>query len=187
MNFNTHSDLKGKHAFLSASKYHWTNYDEEKLKTVFYNFLAVERGTEDHEFACTCIRRGQRLPRTKATLNQYVNDSIAYHMIPEVTLYFSDNCFGTADAIHFDEKSGQLRIHDLKTGDTPASFRQLEIYAALFCLEYKKQPKDLAIELRIYQSGEVLCHYPEPDDISRIMNLIIRFDRLLEKEKARVA
>lgn len=187
MNFNAHGNLEGKHAFLSASKYHWTNYDEEKLKTVFHNFMAAQHGTEDHAFACTCIKRKQKLPRTKDTLNKYVNDAIAYRMTPEVVLYYSDNCFGTADAIYFNEQTNELRIHDLKTGETPASMKQLEIYTALFCLEYRKNPDDLAMELRIYQSEEVLCHYPEPEDIQRIMNQIIRFDRILEKEKARDA
>ena len=40
MNFNKHSDLEGCHAFLSASKYHWINYDDEKLVTAYENFLA---------------------------------------------------------------------------------------------------------------------------------------------------
>ena len=31
MNWNRHSDLEGSHAFLSASKYHWINYDADKL------------------------------------------------------------------------------------------------------------------------------------------------------------
>ena len=33
MRFADHSDLKGLHAFLSASKYSWVNYDPEKLDT----------------------------------------------------------------------------------------------------------------------------------------------------------
>ena len=31
MKFNDHSRLEGAHAFLSASKYHWVNYDDAKL------------------------------------------------------------------------------------------------------------------------------------------------------------
>jgi hypothetical protein len=31
MNFNEHSTLVGQHAFLSASYYHWINYDDQKL------------------------------------------------------------------------------------------------------------------------------------------------------------
>lgn len=183
MNFNRHSEIEGKHAFLSASKYHWVNYDPEKLKTVYWNYRAAERGTELHDFARRCIKLGIRLPKSKNSLNQYVNDAIGFRMIPEQPLYFSDNCFGTADAISFDEKTKTLRIHDLKTGDIPANPKQLEIYAALFCHEYKKHPQEIAIELRIYQSGEVLQHFPDPNDIQQIMNLIVQFDRIIEKEK----
>ena len=43
MNFNEHLDLKDKHAFLSPSKYHWINYDDEKLDTTYFKAMAVER------------------------------------------------------------------------------------------------------------------------------------------------
>ena len=161
MNFNRHFEIEGKHAFLSASKYHWVNYDSEKLKTAYWNYRAAERGTELHDFAKRCIKLGIRLPKSKNSLNQHVNDAIGFRMVPEQPLYFSDNCFGTADAISFDEKTRMLRIHDLKTGETPASPKQLEIYAAIFCHEYKKNPQEISIELRIYQGGEVLQHFPD--------------------------
>ena len=32
VNFNNHYNLEGQHAFLSASNYHWINYDEEKIE-----------------------------------------------------------------------------------------------------------------------------------------------------------
>ena len=32
MIFNKHSNLEGQHAFLGASKFHWINYDEDKIK-----------------------------------------------------------------------------------------------------------------------------------------------------------
>lgn len=185
MNFNTHYDLEGKHAFLSASKYHWTNYDPEKLEIVWRSWKAAQHGTELHDFAKRCIELKQRLPKSHNTLNQYVNDAIGFRMTPEQPLYFSDNCFGTADTISFNEKTGELRIHDLKTGETPASHRQLEVYAAMFCLEYKKKPEELTFELRIYQSGEVSITNPDPKDIRDIMNTIIRFDRIIEKLKAK--
>ena len=35
MTFNEHSRLIGQHAFLGASKYHWINYDVDKLATVY--------------------------------------------------------------------------------------------------------------------------------------------------------
>ena len=110
MNFKKHSDLEGRHAFLSASKYHWINYDEEKLSDTYLKYLATQRGTELHAFACQCIRLGVKLPRTRKTLNMYVNDAIGYKMTPEQPLYYSENCFGTADTISFNKNL--LRIHD---------------------------------------------------------------------------
>jgi len=62
-------------------------------------------------------------------------------MTPEQVLYYSGNCFGTADSIAF--KNNLLRIHDLKTGAVPAHMEQLFIYDALFCLEYRIHPQDL--------------------------------------------
>ena len=105
MNFNKHSALEGQHAFLGASKYHWINYDESKVADSYTKFLAIQRGTILHDFAVRCITLGQRLPKSKKTLNMYVNDAIGYKMTPEVVLYYSDNCFGTTDAICFNKNS----------------------------------------------------------------------------------
>ena len=146
MNFNKHYDLNGRHAFLSGSKYHWINYDEEKLAATYEKYLAVQKGTELHAFAAEAIRLKQKL-KGKTTISMYVNDAIGYGMVPEQILYYSDNCFGTADAISF--KKRLLRIHDLKTGETPASIHQLEVYDAIFCLEYDIQPGSIDHELRI--------------------------------------
>jgi len=180
--FNKHSNLEGQHAFLGPSKYHWINYDEYKLIEAYSKFTAAQRGTELHEFAAQCIRLGQKLPKSKKTLNMYVNDAIGFKMIPEQPLYYSENCFGTADAISFRNKT--LRIHDFKSGVIPAHMEQLEIYAALFCLEYKVNPADINIELRIYQSDQVLCHNPTAEDIVHIMDKIITFDKLINKIKS---
>lgn len=177
MNFNKHWELRGKHAFLSASNYHWLNYDSDKLISVYENFKAKERGTRLHEFASEAIELGVKLSNSKRTLNRYVNDAIGFGMTPELILYYSDNCFGTADAVRYDGR--ELRIHDLKTGKTPASFHQLEIYAALFCLEYDVNPIDIDICLRIYQLDEVLEENPEPEEILAIMDIIIEFDKVI--------
>lgn len=182
MIFNKHSNLEGQHAFLGPSKYHWINYDEDKLIEAYSKFTAAQRGTELHEFAAQCIRLGQKLPKSKKTLNMYVNDAIGFKMTPEQPLYYSENCFGTADAISFRNKT--LRIHDFKSGVIPANMKQLEIYAALFCLEYKVNPADINIELRIYQSDQVLCHNPTAEDIFHIMDKIITFDKLINKIKS---
>lgn len=183
MNFNKHSNLEGQHAFLGASSYHWLNYDEEKLVEVYSNHLAKVRGTILHDFAAQCIRLGQKLPKSEKTLNRYVNDAIGFKMTPEVLLYYSDNCFGTADTISFSKNL--LRIHDYKSGVTPASMKQLRIYAALFCLEYKVKPSTIDFELRLYQNDEVEIEHPTPDMIMTIMEKIINGDRIIEKVKER--
>lgn len=181
MNFNKHSNLEGQHAFLGASKYHWINYDETRVADSYSKFLAAQKGTVLHDFAAQCIKLGQKLPKSQKTLNMYVNDAIGFKMIPEQVLYFSENCFGTADAITF--RNGLLRIHDLKTGVTPAHMEQLEIYAALFCLEYKMKPSDIDMELRLYQSNEILVHNPTAEDIVPIIDKIITFDKIISKIK----
>lgn len=60
---------------------------------------------------------------------------------------------------------------------------QLEIYAALFCLEYKVKPADIEIELRLYQNNEILYHTPTVEDIAPIMDKIITFDKVIRKIK----
>lgn len=182
MNFLRHSDLEGQHAFLGASKYHWINYDEQKVADAYSKFLAVQKGTILHDFAAQCIRLGQKLPRSQKTLNMYVNDAIGFKMTPEQVLCYSENCFGTADAISF--RNNFLRIHDYKSGVIPAHMEQLMIYAALFCLEYKYKPSEIEIELRIYQSDEVIVHNPTPDEIFAIIDKIIAFDKIITKIKS---
>lgn len=193
MIWNQHLGLEGTHAFLSASGYHWLNYTDEKLISVYKNNLAKQKGTELHEFASTCIKLKQRLPRSDKALNAFVNDAIGYRMDSEVLLYFSMNCYGTADAISFSKQPKTdrmiLRIHDLKTGETPAKMDQLIVYAALFCLEYKMKPGEIDIELRIYQGHEVLYYNPKPEEILPVMDIIIRFSKLIDtiKEEEGVA
>lgn len=181
MNWNRHSEIEGSHAFLSASKYHWINYDDERLVEAYNSYMAAERGTELHDFAARCINLRQKLPRSAKTLNSYVNDAIGYRMQTEQSLYYSDNCYGTADSISFDGKL--LRIHDLKTGKIPAKMEQLMVYAALFCLEYKIDPSKITMELRIYQNDEVVYFSPDYKDINEIIKKIKRFDVLIEKIK----
>lgn len=181
MIFNNHSNLAGQHAFLGASKYHWLNYTDEKLADTYSRQQATQRGTILHDFAAQCITLGQKLPRSTKTLNMYVNDAIGFKLTPEQVLYYSPNCFGTADAISFKDKF--LRIHDLKTGVIPAHVEQLEIYAALFCLEYKVKPQDIGMELRLYQNNEVITHNPDPEKIHYIMQKIVHFDNIIENIK----
>lgn len=181
MNFNKHYGLEGKHAFLSASQYHWLNYTDDKLRDRYHNWKAAERGTEIHALAAKLIDMRVKLPRSNQTLNMYVNDGIGYRMQTEQILYFSENCFGTADSISFTKDL--LRIHDLKTGVTPAHMEQLEIYAALFCLEYNKKPNDIGMELRLYQNDERIIFEPTAEDILPIMDKIITCDRIITEMK----
>lgn len=180
MNFAKHSNLEGLHAPFSPSKSSWLRYDEDKALTVYRNMRAKEIGTRLHAWAKETIDLGIKQPRSKKTLYAYVNDAIGFKMSTEVVLYYSDYFFGTADAICF--RNNFLRIHDLKTGMHEASMEQLEIYAALFCLEYRVKPNELdGCELRLYQSDEVICHVPDPKDILVIMNKIVQLNKALEQ------
>lgn len=186
MHWDKHSELEGRHSFLSPSKYHWVNYTEDKLRLSYLRHLATMNGTLLHEYAASAIKNKRRQPRNNDTVNMYINDAIGFKMKPEQPLKYSDNCFGTADAISYDEKRKLLRIHDLKTGEIPAHIEQLEIYAALFILEkgFKlgiRSPEEINIELRIYQNGEVLIENPEPSKIAEIMAKIVAFDKIIEE------
>ncbi len=182
MIFNTHSELYEKHAFLSPSNYHWLNYNDEKLEARFVASMAARRGTDLHNLAHEAIRLGVKLSKTNRALSTYVNDAIGFKMNCEQPLFYSVNCFGTADTISF--RRGKLRIHDLKTGATRTSEHQLEVYAALFCLEYSISPFDIDIELRIYQRDEIKIFEPFAETISEIMDKIIQFDLQIEQMKA---
>jgi len=181
MIFNTHSGLDGKHAFLSPSNYSWLNYDEQKLTNRYFSVMAAKRGTDLHALAHEAIRLGIKLSKTNQALSTYVNDAITYKMTCEQTLFYSTNCFGTADTISF--RRNKLRIHDLKTGITATSEKQLEVYAALFCLEYGVDPSTIGIELRIYQRDEIRIFEPNPEIIYSIMDTIVEFDNYIEAIK----
>lgn len=179
MKFNVHKNLGGLHAPFSASQSYWLRYDDEKAMEVYASKKASELGTRLHQWAKDTIDLRIKQPKSKKTLYSYINDAIGYRMDTEVVLYYSERFFGTADAICF--RNGKLRIHDLKTGKTPVHMDQLEVYAALFCLEYKLKPGDIDIELRIYQNDEIIVHEPTTDDIAHIMDKIIHLDKLLEQ------
>lgn len=205
MNWNRHSNLEGSHAFLSASKYNWLTKTNEELVQSYTNSYSQAIGTLMHAYAADCIKFREKLRKTDARgakfdlmrrgipefaidirsffpiVMTYVNDSIDYQMDPEVLLYYSDLCFGTADAI---QVSGNvLRIHDLKTGVTPAKTDQLMIYAALFFLEYGYKPEKMRTELHIYQMDDIIVREPEVEEIREVMNAIVEKDRVLQKLK----
>ena len=185
MIFHEHRNLEGQHAFLSPSKYYWVDYTPERLAEAYRSAKAVTEGVELHDFARRCIECKVKLPRKKATLNLYVNDAIKYGLTPEQPLYYSDNCFGTADAIGFDEATQTLRIFDLKTGSGRTDMRQLRIYAALFFLEYDIpiQEGDVMTILRIYQNREFREEVVDAVDILTVMDTIVNFDILVNQFK----
>jgi hypothetical protein len=178
MLFNKHSDYVG---------HHWINYTDQKIDAFVISNLAARRGSELHALAAELIRLDVKLPKNNKTLNSYVNDCLGFRLQPEVVLFYSPNCFGTADGVGF--RNNKLRIFDLKTGITPTSFNQLYVYAALFCLEYEMKPMQIETELRIYQNDEVKFlpssdGLADPDFITHVMSRIVYFDRRINEIRA---
>ena len=171
MNFNKHSELDGKHAILSPSKPYWLNYSQDQMVNYLRSQRAAQEGTELHEIAASLIRKGLKLRGSTQTLTAYVNDASGYGMTPEVALKYSDTCFGHADAVDFNH--GVLRIHDLKTGSGPVHMEQLEIYAALFLLEYERalgeNPLNTKVNLRIYQNDDIQEYSPDKDRMESLI------------------
>ena len=184
MNWNKYSNLKGTHAPIGASNYHWLTDDEGKLRERYISLKAKEKGTKLHELAEQMILMRVRAENNNKTFNMYVNDAIGFDMKPEQVLYYSDNIYGTADAIKFSHNL--LRIHDLKTGVKPASELQLYIYAALFCLADNKKPGKIDMELRIYQNDDIKEFHPTADVIAPIMDKIIWADKVINQLKGEI-
>lgn len=207
--WNDHHLLTGKHALMGGSNFHWLNWTNENFEERYYAHFSTDMGTSLHQLASDCIKSRTKLNKgdrhiidltlykagipssafdTEAILMNmipFVNDAIGFHMDSEILLYYSPYCFGTADAIGFDERNRILRIHDYKSGTTPAHIEQLMIYAALFCLEYHKHPKNFVTKLRIYQSMDIVEVVPEPAEIEAIMNIIITRSRQIDKFRER--
>lgn len=213
MEFNKHIQLQGKHAMLSASSWRWLNDDTESLTNRIRSQYATDIGTILHNIAYNHIKYRIKMNKYDKknvmlellshgipgfiidtldldaifeNLMNYVNDGVGFRMQPEVVLCYSDNFFGTTDAIVYSEKDRFLRIHDYKSGTTPAHMEQLFIYTALFCLEYKLKPSDFDAELRIYQNNSVIFHNPAADEITPVIDKIITFDNYLTKAKEEV-
>lgn len=198
MVWNNHKELEGKHAFMSASGYHWLNYDDATFEARYYSQYSQTIGTVIHQLAHDCIVNRIKINKHDVHLVElalsrayipkdaydagyiltnlipFVNDAIGFHMYSEILLYYNQFCFGTTDAISYNERERTLRIHDLKSGSSVCKMEQLYIYAALFCLEYHVNPKDLSkIECRIYQNLEVLIDEPGYEVIEDVMNKIV--------------
>lgn len=183
MNWNSHYNLEGTHASFGASQHAWLNYSDDKAIDYLNNKRATAQGTRLHEWAAQtidiCQQFGMKMPKTNRTIYNYINDAVGHRMDTEVLLYYSDYFYGTADAISF--RDNKLRIHDLKTGKIPAHIEQLEIYAALFCLEYHIKPAEIDIELRLYQNDDVVIAHPQVDDIVPIMDKIVHLTKILRE------
>ena len=185
MQWKKHSHLEGQHAFLSPSTYHWINYDVPKLEYRWKTLRAALEGVEQHRYAAICIEEKEYQDDETKTLGMFINQSIQYKMRPEQVLYYSPNAFGTADAISF--RYRVLRISDLKTGVTRVSEHQLEVYAALFCLEYEVDPFKIKIELRIYQDDRCMVFIGDPAMIKGIMDKIVEFDLIINRLREEVS
>lgn len=208
MNFNRHFAQEGKHAILSASSWRWINDNKDSLVKRITSYYAQSIGTILHALAYRHIKYRIKMnkydkknvmlellsngipgividsidfDRMFENLMAYVNDGVGFKLSPEVVLYYSDNFFGTADAIGFNENDRILRIHDYKSGVIPAHIEQLEIYAALFCLEYRFKPHEIDTHLQIYQGTDVLYHNPEPREIKEIIDKIVEYDKFLNQ------
>lgn len=205
MIWKDYSHLKNTHAFCGASKYAWRNYTIEKLIQAKESSYAATIGTKLHEYAAKNIKKrfkaikGDKrdvyrylvvendippnavdIDRLFPNLMTYINDAIGFRLDPEVILYYSPDFYGTADGISWSESDSILRISDLKTGTTPASFVQLENYATFFCLDYKIKPSKIKkIEFRIYQNNEVLYAEPSSEILFPIIDQVVEFNKAL--------
>src|SRR3954471_1981755 len=180
LRFRKHSHLEGQHAFLSPSSYHWINYDEEKLAYRYKTIRASLEGLEQHRYAAICIEERIVQDDETTTVGMYINQCIQYRMSAEIVLFYSPNAFGTVDSIAYRHR--RLRISDLKTGVSRTSEHQLEVYAALFCLEYDLDPLSMRdIELRIYQDNSVRMYLGDPYFIKGIMEKVVKFDEVLNR------
>jgi hypothetical protein len=188
--FNKHPKLEGTHAILSPSNYHWLNDDEEKLRNRLKNAKAAARGESLHALAAHAISEGVMLYPDGSTLSLYVNDAIEYGMQAEMTLFFSLDAFGHADAIGFQiypvpdgNVLGFLRIHDLKTGVSPASMKQLYVYCAYFCLEYDFKPYEIEGELRLYQNDAIECTVIDRVILTQVISTILAHQRVIDDDR----
>lgn len=207
MIWNDHRYLQGQHAFLGASKPQWIKWDDQTLIQRFNTSHAADVGTAIHALAKDLIEarmvitendehlidmtifknvrkaypNGYDKVAILTNLIPYVRDAIGFRMSPEVILYYSDNCFGTTDAISFDEKEKILRISDLKTGTMPVHEEQLFIYDALFCIEYGRDPRKIKFENRFYQNGKITLFTPDSSLIKNFMDIAIKDNTKIEE------
>jgi hypothetical protein len=155
---------------------------KEGVESAIYNKYRVGEDAKTAEYGRTLIDNVGKLPKEVfETAKYYINDGISFHMSVEQPLYYSIYIFGTADTISYREDTHHLQIHDYKSGERAAHMDQLMVYAGLFCLEYEIKPRDIKTELRIYQSGEIVTHEPDTDELQAIISTIVETNRILER------
>lgn len=193
----------------SQKTLHREKLTEEQLDGLIRKRYAATIGTELHALAADLIKKrtpsnlltkssiklkifdtlkDANIPRRliepelySDTLLMYIKDAIGFDLKPEVKLvYLYPIAWGTADAIRYNPYNNTLRIHDLKTGTTPASLDQLVEYAAYFFLEYHIKPGDCQTIISIYQNGDILTGYPTASDILPIMDNAISFTKYIK-------
>jgi hypothetical protein len=201
--FYEHPEIpEGSHALISPSRHILKpNYTFTQFDNYIAASYATRIGTSIHELAAQLISAQIKVNKSEAykmitlklisdkiprrvfdasnyvdTFVPYVKDAIGFGMEAEKVLKYSRYAFGTTDAIRFNDSKHYLRIHDLKTGKTPAPLDQLVAYAALFFLEYKIKPGEVTTEIRIYQNGEVVTGFPAASDILPVMDQITRLN-----------
>ena len=156
---------------------------------IFTKYTFLSNNLTISDYGKKLIQNVRLLPREVFdAVRCYINDGIGYKMTTEQPLVYSENIFGTADTISF--RDNKLRIHDLKTGAKAADIEQLEIYAALFCLEYGPKynfkPGNISMELRIYQWDGISMYEPSANEIVPIMDKIITTQKIaynIDKEE----
>ena len=206
MIFNRHLELEGRYALMSPSKPFWIGESDDAFLKRLVSGYASQIGNILHEEARKYIthrfkaRKSDKqnlimalleggipravintldMDRQTANFMNYVNDSVSFMMEPEVTLKYSDYCFGHTDAIFYSDTDRVLRINDMKTGTSPVHMEQLLGYAGQFCLEYAVNPKSLKLcELRIYQNGDIIFDNPTSDMLMTLINEIRHKDEL---------
>lgn len=184
--------FKGTHAKLNASNSSWRRYKtEEQFYNKYVADYAQDLGTAVHNLSEDLInfkikvnkndkhllmyaiakagipKNAYDLDFIFPTFAMYVNDAIGYRMTAEKVIGYSEVAYGTSDAISL--KDGLLRIHDLKTGHSPAHMDQLITYAAFYCLNNDIKPESIKFELTLYQAGDKLTYIPTSEEVAEAM------------------
>lgn len=147
---------------------------------IYEKYYSDDYGLSD--YGLVLLKNLKYVPEeTYGTVKSYINDCVGFHMDTEVLLDFSENFFGTSDAVKYDGNG--LKIFDLKTGSAPAKMEQPLVYAALYLLKNRIDPKTIPVELRIYQNNDILRARPTEEEIIPVMNTIIHFDKIMDNFK----